>query len=107
MAELRGSHAGNLVGCLAMVAVVQAAGIYATAGGNAAVNIAVAKTSLSFGQVRSWPSRMMTLRLATVQAVLGRQWCGSAVSVLGALIQKERVMSVYLDVHGCGHSAAP
>lgn len=44
------SYIGNLLGCLAMVAVVQAAGIFAVSGGNAAMNIAVAKTSLSFGQ---------------------------------------------------------
>lgn len=42
------SYLGNLVGCLAMVAAVAAAGIFT--GGGAAVNIAVAKTSLSFGQ---------------------------------------------------------
>ena len=53
-------RAGNLGGCLAMVAVVQAAGIFA-AGGNAAMNIAVAKTSLSFGQVGSMRPSILAL----------------------------------------------
>ena len=41
---------GNFLGCLAMVAMVQATGIFA-GGSTAAVGIAIAKTSLTFSQV--------------------------------------------------------
>ena len=44
--------AGNLVACLAMVAAVSYAGIFSNPGNNAAVGIAVMKTSLPFGKAR-------------------------------------------------------
>lgn len=43
---------GNLVGCLAMVAAVQAAGIFAGSS-SAAINLAVYKTSHTFAEVRT------------------------------------------------------
>ena len=45
--------AGNLVASLAMVAVVSYAGVFGAANNSAAAGIAVMKTSLPFGVVRS------------------------------------------------------
>ena len=54
------SYLGNFVGSLLMVYLVTCTGLLATA--PAPLNIAVAKTSLTFGQVACFPPRHASLK---------------------------------------------